>query len=210
MGAGGDEGADGALAGDGGAEAFAAAYRLLAPQVRGFARRQVPDDLAEDVVAETFLVLWRRWADAPRTADQLRPWVFGVARNKVKHVHEQRSRQLRTVVGVAAAEPTRAPVADPSDRLAGDDLARWLLAQLPPAEGEAMSLTVWAGLTPSEAAEVLGCSLTALTSRLSRARARLAVALDGRTPDGRTPDGTTPGGSTHDGTDEARTGGSGR
>ncbi|MBW0254535.1 RNA polymerase sigma factor [Cellulomonas sp. PS-H5] len=191
MGAGGDEGADGALAGDGDADAFAAAYRLLAPQVRGYARRQVPDDLAEDVVAETFLVLWRRWADAPVPAAELRPWVFGVARNKVKHAHEQRSRQLRTVAGVAAAEPTRAPVADPSDRLAGDDLARWLLAQLPPAESEAMSLTVWAGLTPSEAAEVLGCSLTALTSRLSRARARLAAVLDGTTHDGSTHDGTT-------------------
>lgn len=204
MGAGGDEGADGALAGGGDAEAFAAAYRVLAPQVRGYARRQVPDDLAEDVVAETFLVLWRRWADAPGAADQLRPWVFGVARNKIKHVHEQRSRQLRTVVGVAAAEPTRAPVADPSDRLAGDDLARRLLAQLPPAEGEAMSLTVWAGLTPSEASEVLGCSLTALTSRLSRARARLAAALDGTAPDGtahddRAADGR-PRGATHEGT----------
>jgi len=201
VGAGGGEGADGAPAGDGDAEAFAAAYRLLAPQVRGFARRQVPDDLAEDVVAETFLVLWRRWADAPAADDQLRPWVFGVARNKIKHVHEQRGRQLRTVAGVAAAEPTRAPVADPSDRLAGDDLARRLLAQLPPAEGEAMSLTVWAGLTPSEAAEVLGCSLTALTSRLSRARARLAAALDGTTH-GTTPDGTT-GGTTQGGTTHA-------
>ncbi|MCG7287892.1 RNA polymerase sigma factor [Cellulomonas sp. ACRRI] len=197
MGAGGDEGADRAPAQDGDAEAFAAAYRLLAPQVRGYARRQVPDDLAEDVVAETFLVLWRRWADAPTAGDELRPWVFGVARNKIKHVLEQRSRQLRTVVGVAAAEPARAPVADPAERLAGDDLARWLLAQLPPAEGEAMSLTVWAGLTPSEAAEVLGCSLTALTSRLSRARARLAAALDGSVPDGAPPDGTTHDGTTH-------------
>jgi RNA polymerase sigma-70 factor (ECF subfamily) len=200
VGAGGDEGQERAPAEHGDAEAFAAAYRLLAPQVRGYARRQVPDDLAEDVVAETFLVLWRRWADAPRAGDELRPWVFGVARNKIKHVHEQRSRQLRTVVGVAAAEPTRAPVADPSDRLAGDDLARWLLAQLPPAEGEAMSLTVWAGLTPSEAAEVLGCSLTALTSRLSRARARLAAALDGSAADGTPLDGTTHDGTTHDGT----------
>lgn len=206
MGAGGDEGQDRALAEDGDAEAFAAAYRLLAPQVRGYARRQVPDDLAEDVVAETFLVLWRRWSHAP-AGDQVRPWVFGVARNKIKHVHEQRSRQLRTVVGVAAAEPTRAPVADPSDRLAGDDLARRLLAQLPPAEGEAMSLTVWAGLTPSEAAEVLGCSLTALTSRLSRARARLAAALDGSTQDGTTHDGTTQDGTTQDGTHTSGPGG---
>lgn len=202
MGAGGDEGADRAPAGDGDAAAFAAAYRLLAPQVRGWARRQVPDDLAEDVVSETFLVLWRRWPDAPAADDQLRPWVFGVARNKVLHVREQHGRRLRTVAGAAAVEPTREAPADPADRLAGDDLARRLLALLPPAEGEAMSLTVWGGLTPGEAAEVLGCTPSALASRLSRARARLAAALaDGALDsahDRATPDGTTHG--TIDGT----------
>jgi RNA polymerase sigma-70 factor (ECF subfamily) len=159
------------------AAAFAHAYRLLAPQVRGYARRQVPDDQAEDVVAETFLVLWRRWADVAGSPDQLRAWVFGVARNKILRAHEQRGRLQRSVASVAAAEPTRPTEADPADRLAGDDRARQLLALLPPAEGEAMALTVWSGLTPGEAAEVLGCSLTALTSRLSRARARLAAEL---------------------------------
>lgn len=166
-----------AAAAGGDAARFAAAYRLLAPQVRGWARRQVPDDQAEDVVSETFLVVWRRWDDAPDAPEQLRPWVFGVARNKVLRVREQHGRVLRSVASVAAAEPARAPAADPAERLAGDDRARRLLALLPPAEAEVMSLTVWAGLTPSEAAQVLGCSLTALTSRLSRARARLAAAL---------------------------------
>jgi RNA polymerase sigma-70 factor (ECF subfamily) len=159
------------------AAAFADAYRLLAPQVRGYARRQVPDDQAEDVVAETFLVLWRRWADVTGAPDHLRAWVFGVARNTILRAHEQRGRLQRSVASVAAAEPTRPTEDDPADRLAGDDRARQLLALLPPAEGEAMALTVWSGLTPSEAAEVLGCSLTALTSRLSRARARLAAEL---------------------------------
>lgn len=165
------------------AEVFADAYRLLAPQVRGYARRQVPDDQAEDVVADTFLVVWRRWGDVPTAPEQLRPWVFGVARNKILRVREQHGRVLRSVAGVAAVEPTRAAAPDPADRVAGDDRARRLLALLPPAEGEAMALTVWAGLTPSEAAEVLGCSATALTSRLSRARARLAEALGDTTTD---------------------------
>jgi len=178
VGTGGDEGAgQPAAAGDDAAAAFAAAYRQLAPQVRGYARRQVPDGLAEDVVSETFLVLWRRWADAPHDPEHLRPWVFGVARNKILHVREQHGRALRSLARVAALEPTRAGAGDPGDELAAADRARRLLALLPPAEGEAMALTVWAGLTPSEAADVLGCSLTALTSRLSRARARLAAAL---------------------------------
>lgn len=159
----------------GAAAAFADVYRTLAPQVRGYARRQVPDGLAEDVVSETFLVVWRRWSDVPADPEHLRPWVFGVARNKILHVREQHGRAVRLLARAAAVEPTRPGSSDPADELAAADRARRLLDQLPPAEGEAMALTVWAGLTPSEAAEVLGCSLTALTSRLSRARARLGV-----------------------------------
>lgn len=198
MGTGGsDEGAGStaAAAGDA-AAAFAAAYRQLAPQIRGYARRQVPDGAAEDVVSETFLVLWRRWADAPADPEHLRPWVFGVARNKILHVREQHGRTVRSLARAAAMEPTRPGAPDPGDELAAADRARRLLDLLPPAEGEAMALTVWAGLTPSEAAEVLDISLTALTSRLSRARARLAAVLaqtdagpDARPHDPAGPDG---------------------
>lgn len=181
----------------GAADAFAEAYRLLAPQIRGYARRQVPDDVAEDVVSETFLVLWRRWPDAPHEPEHLRPWVFGVARNKIVRAREQQHRVLRSVASVAAVEPTRGHGADPAVEVAGADRARRLLDRLPPAEGEAMALTVWAGLTPGEAAEVLGCSVTALTSRLSRARARLAAVLaEGAGDRPPTPDGTAA--TTHD------------
>lgn len=132
MGTGGDEGAgQPAAAVDDAAAAFAAAYRQLAPQVRGYARRQVPDGLAEDVVSETFLVLWRRWADAPHDPEHLRPWVFGVARNKILHVREQHGRALRSLARVAALEPTRADAGDPGDELAAADRARRLLALLP-------------------------------------------------------------------------------
>ncbi len=184
MGTDGDGEPEQPAAATGDAAAFADAYRTLAPQVRGYARRQVPDGLAEDVVAETFLVVWRRWAEIRTDPEHLRSWVFGVARNKIRHVREQHGRAARTLARAAAMEPTRPGSPDPADELAAADRARRLLARLPPAEGEAMALTVWAGLTPSEAAEVLGCSLTALTSRLSRARARLgALVQDAGTTD---------------------------
>lgn len=188
MGTAGDDECGQAVAEQDPAAAFARAYRLLAPQVRGYARRQVPDGLAEDVVSETFIVVWRRWADAPKLPEELRPWVFGVARNKILHVREQDGRSARSFARVAAMEPTRALPGDPGDDLAAADRAHRLLAQLPPAEEEAMTLTIWVGLTPSEAAEVLGCSVTALTSRLSRARARLSTLLETLTAEEHTVD----------------------
>ncbi|HEY0187787.1 MAG TPA: sigma-70 family RNA polymerase sigma factor [Cellulomonas sp.] len=177
MGTGGDRGGAPPTAAERAAAAFADAYRLLAPQVRGYVRRQLPADQVDDVVSETFVVVWRRWADAPAGPDELRPWVFGVARHKILHAHEQRGRAAGSLVRAAGLAQTRAGEPDPAEDLASHDRTRRLLALLPRAEAEAMALTVWAALTPAEAARVLGCSQTALTSRLSRARARLATAL---------------------------------
>ena len=45
--------------------------------VRGYALRRTSADAAQDAVAETFLVAWRRLDDVPPDA---LPWLFGVAR----------------------------------------------------------------------------------------------------------------------------------
>ncbi|MEV7972624.1 sigma-70 family RNA polymerase sigma factor [Cellulomonas sp. NPDC089187] len=151
--------------------AFGDLYRSLVPHLRGFIRRQVPHEQVDDVLSETFLVVWRRWNDLPEP-ERIRPWVYGVARNRIRKAHDDRGRTALGVDLVAADAYAHEP--DPADQLAADDRARRLVALLPEAEADAMTLTVWGGLTPTEAARELGCSVTALTSRLSRARTRLA------------------------------------
>lgn len=172
MAAGGDGGEPGATVDA--VAAFGDLYRSLAPHLRGFVRRQVPPEQVDDVLSETFLVVWRRWSELPEP-EHVRAWVYGVARNQIRKAHDDRGRSARGTDLVAADAFTHAP--DPAEHLASDDRARWLVAQLPAAEADAMTLTVWGGLTPTEAARELGCSVTALTSRLSRARTRLAAAL---------------------------------
>jgi len=170
--AGGDEGEPGATADA--VAAFGELYRELAPSMRGFLRRQLPDEQVDDVLSEVFLVVWRRWTDLPEP-DRIRAWVYGVARNKIRHAHSERGRTAHGLE-LAATEPIEhAP--DHADRLAADDRARRLVALFPEAEADAMTLIIWGGLTPTEAARELGCSVTAVTSRLSRARTRLAAAL---------------------------------
>lgn len=58
---------------------FSTAFRKYLPAVTGYAmRRSSPEDAA-DVVAETFLVAWRRLADIPPEPDT-KPWLLGVVR----------------------------------------------------------------------------------------------------------------------------------
>ncbi|MCO8271077.1 hypothetical protein M1L60_10780 [Actinoplanes sp. TRM 88003] len=59
-----------------------------APAVLRYARRRVDDEQADEVVAETFVVAWRRLAEIP--AAEL-PWLFGVARRVSANVRRSRS-----------------------------------------------------------------------------------------------------------------------
>src|ERR1700759_4552885 len=67
-------------------ELFAAHYWA----VRGYVVRRAPSAAVEDVVAETFLVAWRR---AGTIRDDPLPWLLGVARRVL--ANQQRSERRR-------------------------------------------------------------------------------------------------------------------
>lgn len=163
------------------AEAFARCFRSCHGELRAFVARRIGAVAAEDVVAETFATVWQRWADIPRDLDGRRAWVFGVARNKLREAQRSTARRDRLAVRMATLRHEEA--ADPAESLAGAGRVHDLLAALPRAERDAMLLTVVAGLTCTEAAEVLVCSVSAMTSRVSRARARLRGRLAAEGPD---------------------------
>lgn len=154
------------------AELFESHHRgLLAYAVRRVAD---PADAA-DVVAETFLVAWRRLSEVPPGA-QARPWLFGVARHVLANLRRGERRRL------ALAERLRSAVADaasatgrPPDGPADDvpDVVRAVEA-LGETDREILRLHAWDELAHDEIAHVLGLSRGAVRVRLHRARRRLA------------------------------------
>ncbi|MCB1253847.1 MAG: sigma-70 family RNA polymerase sigma factor [Austwickia sp.] len=170
---------------------FRAFYSDSYADVLRFVRRRTPPDRAEDVVAEVFLVAWRRVADLPVDRDAARAWVYGVARHTM--LNDRRATQRRDALAVRLAEatwPAEAPdpATDPqfvADRL--DLEAAW--RELPAADQEVLALTVLDGLTSAQAGAVLGITAVAYRLRLSRARATLRRAL-GAAPEA-APDGAT-------------------
>lgn len=149
---------------------------LLEPLRRFLARRTDPDT-AEDVLGDTLLVCWRRRADLPAHDEELLPWAYGVARNCLANADrsERRRRRLAARVAVVDPPPDVAPAAEPADpRLDGVAPA---LAALPGTDAEVLRLWAWEDLAPREIATVLGTTPRAVSSRLSRARRRLAEEL---------------------------------
>lgn len=135
-------------------------------------RRGVEFGVAEEIVAETFAVLWRRMGDAP-DADMLLPWLYGVAARTLANQRRTAARRERLSARLQALVPR----SDDGEAYALDRLeVRAVidaLRQLNAGEQEVLLLAAWEGLSHSEIASTLGCSKNAAAIRLHRARKRL-------------------------------------
>jgi RNA polymerase sigma-70 factor, ECF subfamily len=155
-------------------------HREHAGAVRAFVRRRIGDDDADDVVADVFVVAWRRREDVPADA---RIWLLGVARRILANRHRAARRQ-RALYERLAQEAARQPAEgeDPALIAALDGSMLRALASLGSRDREVLLLVTWDGLAHAEAAEVLGVRPATLTMRVHRARRRLERTLAALTP----------------------------
>jgi RNA polymerase sigma factor (sigma-70 family) len=156
-------------------ERFRHVYAEHVDRVLGYALRRVdrPED-AGDVVAETFLVAWRRLGDVP-DEPATRLWLYGVARRVL--ANQRRGERRRTALGERLSADLAVSVPDHAPGVAERLRYAHALEQLAERDREMILLHAWEGLEPREIAEVLGVSAVAVRSRLSRARARLRSQL---------------------------------
>ncbi|MFZ0342168.1 MAG: sigma-70 family RNA polymerase sigma factor [Gaiellaceae bacterium] len=152
---------------------FEAAYRELYEPLCGYALRRVrePEDAAE-VIAETFATLWRRFDRCPE-GDELRPWLFGVARRVI--ANQRRGRRRRSALSERLAANVDSAATTRVDE-APTGLAQ-AFASLSESDRELLSLVAWEDLTREELAVALGTNRAAVRLRLHRARKRLRDAL---------------------------------
>lgn len=139
-----------------------------------FARRRVSEQAAiEDVLADTFLVAWRRRGEIP---DPALPWLYGVCLRTIS-THRRSGRRRLRLWGRLASEPAAAG-RDPADLHAARSEINRAFAQLSEGERETLRLIAWDGLSTEDAARVLDISAGAFRVRLHRARQALKKHLD--------------------------------
>src|SRR6476646_932431 len=153
-------------------------YREQGRAILAYALRRVegPED-AGDVVAETFLVAWRRLDEVP-VDDGGRLWLYAVARRVIANLH--RSERRRTRLGERLAESLRTELAtQPPPAGEAAEVLR-AMGELGDDDRELLLLVSWEELSPGEASKVLEISSLAARSRLHRARRRLRDLLEQR------------------------------
>lgn len=157
---------------------FELLYAKHAPAIKAYVLRRAYPSAADDVVAEVFVVCWRRFEEVP--ADPL-PWLLGVARRvlSTQRRGERRRGALRdrlAEMGPGGIETTPA-VGDGALVGLADGALAGALARLGEADRELLLLIAWDGLSPAQVATVLGVKPATARVRLLRARRRLTHAL---------------------------------
>jgi RNA polymerase sigma-70 factor, ECF subfamily len=152
---------------------FEAMYREHGGVVTRYVRRRWDAQSVDDVVADVFVVAWRRLPEVPEDA---LPWLLGVARRVLANRRRgsDRERALRDRM-----RSQRAPVPSGTE---GEDptvggAVREALGALSEADREVLLLVAWEGLAPGRAARVLGIGANTFAVRLYRARRRFRRAL---------------------------------
>jgi RNA polymerase sigma-70 factor (ECF subfamily) len=152
---------------------FAGAYARYAPRIFGFLVRLARSRaVAEDLFQHTFLRLAERGAGLA-VDSELRAWLFSVARNAF---HSHARTQSREARADRAADPSVSGALVESGLVLNELEAA--LASLTTDDRELLLLVGVEGLSHAEVAELLAVDAVTLRKRLSRARARLADALD--------------------------------
>lgn len=149
-------------------------YRRHYKSVLAYCVRRTSVPEAYDAAAEVFSVAWRRRRDVP-SGDKALPWLYGVARNVVRHSWRSEKRLRRLAARVAGVGSPAVP--DPGTIVVEREeyaQVRHALGRLRPIDREVLRLSAWEGLSRGEIADMLDLSLAAVDKRVTRAKQRLA------------------------------------
>lgn len=163
-------------------ERFAVLFDRHAPHIHRYLARRAGRQVADDLVAETFLTAFAKRDRYDLGYSDARPWLYGIATNLVGQQRRDEARQYRIRRG-AVAEPE---VPDHADRVAAGVTAQTMralldaaLAALPAGDRDVLLLIAWEQLTYQEVSRALAIPAGTVRSRLHRARTKVRQALAG-------------------------------
>jgi RNA polymerase sigma factor (sigma-70 family) len=163
------------------ADALEVLYDRYGKVAYSLARRILTDEvLAQDVVQEVFLSLWRDAHRFDAGRGTLATYLLSMTHHRAVDVvrREENLRRRRTSDEVLAFRPDPAPgVEDEAEAAERRSEVRAALAQLPPAQREALTLAYFGGYTQREVATLVGVPLGTVKTRMAAGMRKLKEAL---------------------------------
>ena len=165
-----------------------AAMLAAVPSLRAFAISLCGNvDRADDLVQEALLRAWGN-LDSFEPGTNMSAWLFTILRNVFRSEYRKRRREVEDADGSYAESLTSLP--DQTSHLEMDEF-RKALNVLPSEQRESLILVGASGFSYEEAAQICGCAVGTIKSRVNRARRRLAEILSIESADDFGPDRET-------------------
>lgn len=160
--------------------AFSKVYELLSPWLMGIFRRRVRDEaLAEDLLQRTLLQMHLARCHF-LSGSSVTPWAYAIAQRVAVDAFRQSRKGRPQLQDLTESLEIASPRAQVDDLVAQKLLMRELsqaVSRMPHAHRQTFELVLCDGLSPSEAAEVLGTTESAVRVRIFRIREGLRKAL---------------------------------
>ena len=129
---------------------------------------------ADDLVQETLYKAWNNLSSF-QEGTNLKAWLFTILRNTYFSERRKKKREVEDVDGAYAAKLSSIPEQHGHMDMRDFEEA---LSELPDDQREALVLVGAAGFSYEEAAEISGCAVGTIKSRVNRARRRIAESLN--------------------------------
>lgn len=157
---------------------FESIYNSASDSVLAYVLRRIDRETALDVVAETWLIAWRRRTEIPKNS---LPWLLGVARKVLANHRRSNSRRDSLLEKLSHRPLEESSLTESMSSMDFDGTVAQILQTLSSSDQEILCLVAWEGLRPKEAAQVMGYSASIFSVRLHRARKKFINALDSST-----------------------------
>lgn len=159
--------------------ALASLFHMFAPRIKSMMLKLGADPaLAEDLVQETLLAVWRKAHLYSPDRGAAATWIFTIARNlRIDHLRRQTNRPYTDVddIEIASDDPSSSALAERSQVVSRVTEA---LQTLPPEQQEVVRLSFIQDIAHAEISERLGIPLGTVKSRLRLAYDRLRPILE--------------------------------
>lgn len=150
---------------------FVRVYRELLPKIGQYLSRRVPLDEVEDIASLVFEVAWQKRSQV--TPGEELPWLYRIAAFQVANFR-RRQATLTNFLSTTLI-PSSAPAAEELATFDLDLAAAW--KGLSNSEQSLLALVAFEGLSVQDAAAATGITPNTASSRLHRARKKLAAKL---------------------------------
>lgn len=157
--------------------AFETAYRFYHPKLMRFVSRLTQrTDLVEEVVNDTMVVVWRQ-ADRFRGESRPTSWVLGIAYRtalkRLRKVARRSEEELTEELRLVDPRQPEASLAERQTQRQTRDRIRHALRRLSPEHRAVVELTFFGDYAYREIAEIVGCPVNTVKTRMFHARKRL-------------------------------------